>query len=167
MEQFLFVGLGNEGAQFLGTRHNLGMEALRVWKEEYDKLPVANHQLHVTCLFPNTGMNNSGEPVAKFLSTTKMPVDNSIVIHDDVELPLGEVRVTLGGSAKGHNGVRSIHAALGTQEFYRLRLGVGRPPEGVPLNEFVLEKFRPEEKEIVREMIEKAGSELTARLAPE
>ncbi len=164
MEQFLLVGLGNPGPRYIGTRHNLGAEVLQRWQEKKDELRATNYKLHY--LFPNTGMNNSGEAVAGFLSTHKIPVDHIIVLHDDVELPLGEVRVTVGGSAKGHNGVRSIQKTLGTSDFIRLRLGVGRPAEEVPLDEFVLSAFLPTEQEAVQAMIEKAQLELTARLDP-
>ena len=164
MEQFLFVGLSNPAPEYKGTRHNLGQAALEAWQKNNKELLAANLQLHINCLFPATGMNNSGEAVKKFVSTTQISPDHIVVIHDDVELPLGAVRLTFGGSAQGHNGVRSIQAALNTPEFWRLRLGVGRPPAGVPLNEFVLEKFPPEQREAVERIRDEAARQLSALL---
>ena len=159
MEHWLFIGLGNPGSRYVGTRHNLGMAALQAWVE-------AGPKLSAHCLFPSTGMNNSGQAAAEFLATNKIPADHIVVIHDDAELPPGEVRLTLGGSAKGHNGVRSIQTTLGSQDFYRLRLGVGRPIEGIMLNNFVLEKFLPEEHEQVTKMIKEAVRILSNPLPP-
>ena len=106
-------------------------------------------------------MNNSGQAVAAYLKNKELPLDHLVVIHDEVELPVGKVDLKLGGSAKGHNGVRSIQAALGTQDFYRLRLGVGRPSEGAALSDFVLEKFKSEEREAVEKMIQEAIQKLS------
>lgn len=149
MNTLVYIGLGNPGSAFAGTRHNLGIDTLRAWVE-------AKASDQVRCFFPGTMMNDSGRAVAAYLKKTALSVDDILVIHDDVELPLGEVRLARRGSAKGHNGVRSIQAALGTNDFRRLRLGVGRPPEGMDLSDFVLEKFRPEEQEAVQRMIQDA-----------
>lgn len=182
MKTFLYVGLGNVGDRYLSTRHNLGITTLRAWvatlagRPEYQSsdwreyseylvcsLLVTGSSLRTDCLFPTTMMNNSGQAVAAYLKKVPTPTENIVVIHDDVELPLGEVQETVGGSAKGHNGVRSIQQALGTSDFGRLRLGVGRPPDGVALADFVLQKFLPAEQSAVEEMISKGVSELTAR----
>jgi peptidyl-tRNA hydrolase, PTH1 family len=181
METFVYIGLGNNGPRFNGTRHNLGIETLRTWVQmkaadescqvspwhdqagEDSQLSVVNCQeFSVDCLFPTTMMNDSGRAVAAYLKNKTLSLANMVVIHDDVELPLGEVRLTVGGSAKGHNGVRSIQQTLGSAECTRLRLGVGRPPEGTMLNEFVLEKFLPEEKEAIEKMTREAAKMLTS-----
>lgn len=180
MENFLYIGLGNNGSRFSGTRHNLGIEALQAWVEarqadescqvspwrdssDNSQLSVVSSQLwQVHCLFPTTMMNDSGKAVALFLQKHPVPLSHVVVIHDEVELPLGEIKVTTGGSAKGHNGVRSIQEALATQEFTRVHLGVGRPPEGVALHEFVLGTFLPEEQSAVGELLQKNQIELNA-----
>jgi peptidyl-tRNA hydrolase, PTH1 family len=180
MPQFIFIGLGNVGPKFANTRHNVGIAALRSWvsaKEaaengtvqpwheaaagHYQLAIVTSPQAKVHCLFPTTMMNESGKAVAAYLTTTSLPLSQMVVIHDEAELALGEIKVTAGGSAKGHNGVRSIQQTLDTKEFQRVRLGIGRPPHGIELSEFVLEKFLPEEQVQVQRMTEEAIKKLS------
>lgn len=164
MQDYLIVGLGNVGNQFVGTRHNVGIRALRLWVEKQGEqagrtiswrndasLPgeVAQVDLpdaRVWTLFPFTMMNNSGQAVAQFLKTHTISLDRTLIVHDDLEISFGEVDFKLGGSAKGHNGVRSIHQVLQTQDFYRLRIGIGRPTTEIPVDAFVLQKFTAEEE---------------------
>lgn len=124
--------------------------------------PVASGTVTVHCLLPMTGMNNSGEPVAVYLN--QHPIDQSavVIVHDDLELPLGQVEVVTGGSAKGHNGVRSIHSVLNSQQIARVRLGIGRPADAMQIDAFVLAPFRDDEQPLVTAMLNQAVSELTA-----
>lgn len=166
MDTFLFVGLGNVGGDFDHTRHNLGIRVLRAWLDTMEKrgyqvsawredkeliAQVASVHLSaakkVWCVFPLTMMNDSGEAVVRFLR--HHPVDTSclLVMHDDLETPFGEVRLRTGGSAKGHNGLRSIHEKLATQNVARLLVGIGRPPQAIPAEKFVLQKFSVAEEE--------------------
>lgn len=160
MAHLLFVGLGNPGKKFERTRHNLGIRLLRAWANQ-DWHPIQKHQAEITavtinntqitCLFPLTSMNLSGAAVAGFAH----PPEKTLIIHDDLELPLGSLKIKPDGSARGHNGVRSIHQALGTQNIPRLLLGIG-PPVG-PTEEFVLSKFTPDEEEKITQMIPPAS----------
>lgn len=170
MNQLVYIGLGNPGARFTRTRHNLGIEAVRAWvrsqQGEWKTLKdipaeVATIGNEVTCLVPLTFMNESGEAVASWLKKSSTPIEHMVIIHDDVEVPLGIVRCKAGGSAAGHNGVRSIHAALGIQAMTRLRLGVGRPPAEVATDDYVLAPFLPSEEAAVTGMIEEAGQWLS------
>lgn len=149
MDRLLFVGLGNPGQEYEFTRHNLGSRVLGEWAQR-DTDP------RVTCLFPSTPMNQSGEAVARFIRTHRIPAEAVVLIHDDVELPFGEIRWKSGGGAAGHNGVRSVHQSLGTPAFARLRLGVGRPLEEMTLREFVLSRFSAEEEQKLSAVIASA-----------
>lgn len=139
----LIIGLGNPGAKYNDTRHNLGAD-------------VARELEWVKVLIPDTGMNNSGIPVRDYIKNKNITPQDILIIHDDLETPLGEIKYVKSGSAKGHNGVRSIHDELGTSEIPRLKLGIGRPPESIAVNDFVLSKFTLKEKEIVENMKKEA-----------
>lgn len=106
---------------------------------------------------PQTYMNESGVAVAALLRYLPMSLADLLVVYDDLDLPLGTIRLRPGGSAAGHNGMRSVIAHLGTQEFPRLRIGIGRPPGRMDPVEYVLSDFRPEEREIVAETIARAA----------
>lgn len=179
MTELLFVGLGNVGPAYEHTRHNLGIRALRFWirqqaergllskdwREDIDLFwqhaEVSFENVRVHGAFPLTNMNNSGKAVVAFLKYHSIEQNNILVIHDDVELPLGEVKIKTGGSAGGHNGVRSVHQSLGTQDIPRLRLGVGRPPAGLELDAYVLTSFAEAEHSAVEEMVRMASDTLT------
>lgn len=142
--KIVFVGLGNPGRRYAGTRHNFGCTVLRAWVEE-----TGGAKKNVAALFPTTMMNNSGEAVLQYVREHNVLPEQMLIIHDDLELPLGEVRRVEGGSAKGHKGVRSIQEALGTNNIPRLRLGIGRERVGESVHDFVLEKFEASEKPLV------------------
>lgn len=185
----ILVGLGNPGKKFSGTWHNLGIDSLRfwveqvhpqsfaaVWRKEEDFLAeiisfsIINDggiAIEVVCLFPLRGMNNSGQVVAQYMNKHSLPLDSMIIVHDDIELPLGQIVVQDGGSAKGHNGVRSIQQALGSHDFKRLRLGIGRPPVGVPVEQFVLSSFTAEEKPMIEQLKHQAALTLGQMMAEE
>lgn len=167
MKNILVVGLGNPGSEYEGTRHNLGIMAVRAWVTDAEEsgMPVrawredtgARAQIahislpeaRVTCLFPLTFKNDSGLAVATHIRNSGLSVQDCIVVHDELELELGQAQVQAEGSARGHNGVRSIFDHLGTQKIPRLRLGIGRPPEQIEVSAYVLQRFSKEEQTII------------------
>jgi peptidyl-tRNA hydrolase, PTH1 family len=174
---WLIVGLGNPGAQYAGTPHNVGFEvANRLaarWdlgkpKSKYAGLITegragppgisASPIQRVAILLPQTYMNDSGRSVGPARGELKVEPDHIIVLHDEIDLPFGEVRARLGGGLAGHNGLKSIKAALGTPDFQRVRIGVGRPDSTDPeqVAAYVLGKFR-ESKPDVEALIDSAA----------
>ncbi len=163
MVNALIVGLGNPGATYRGTRHNIGFETIDElaksvharWMEKKKCLiaKVIVDERVVVLAKPQTFMNLSGGPVLQCASKYAISHENIIVIHDDMDLELGRVRVKLGGGDGGHKGVRSISESLGTDAFLRIRLGIGRPPQNRSAEQHVLEKFRPSEKTAVAFLI--------------
>jgi PTH1 family peptidyl-tRNA hydrolase len=158
----LVVGLGNPGPQYLLTRHNVGFLVLDAWADEDEltfKPESARHSLALQepdgsrLVKPSTYMNESGRAVAAWLDWLKITPAGLLVVVDDVALPLGTIRVRPSGSAGGHNGLKSIETAVGTQEYARVRCGVGAVPPGWALEKWVLSRFRPEEEDAVGEMI--------------
>lgn len=148
----ILFGLGNIGKEYNSTRHNLGAATLRAW----EKQATADGKNAVKLIYPLGLMNNSGLDLAREMGMPLREADDLLVIHDDLELPLGECKLTVGGSAKGHNGVRSVFQALGDREITRLRLGIGRPIPGIMARDFVLTRFRAEEKTQLGAMTERA-----------
>lgn len=147
---YLIVGLGNPGKQYENTRHNLGFRVLDLlisgekWESKYDSKFIKLDDIILAK--PQTFMNKSGEAVKEILKY--YPAAELIIVHDDLDLPLGSIRVQREASSAGHNGVQSIIDELGTKDFIRIRLGIeGRE---------VLEKFSPEEENIVKEVLLKA-----------
>ena len=163
-QTFVVVGLGNPGAQYARTRHNAGFETLEVlsrrWGVEINKKKLNGLVAETTCnghrvvlVLPQTFMNASGECVQPILQWYKAPLTNLLVIYDDIDLPLGKLRVRKSGSAGTHNGMRSILGCLGNQQgFPRVRVGVGAKPEGWDLADWVLSTYRQKED---REEMEK------------
>lgn len=171
----LVVGLGNPGRRYEGTRHNLGFRVVDAlagrwraepWRESLGSMAAAAEPRGVRVLLakPQGYMNRSGEGVAALAGAAGLPPDRLLVVHDDLDLPLGTLRVRLRGGAGGHNGVRSIAASLGTGEFLRLKVGVGRPTEGCPADEYVLSRFLPEEAPLLPAIVERAGDAVEAVL---
>lgn len=187
MKQWLLVGLGNPGGRYEKTRHNLGIRMLRFWIEQKDPMiqwkksdrfeaEMADTG-EVIAFFPLTGMNESGRAVAAYARASGIKPEQIILIHDEVELPFGEVRFKEGGSAAGHNGVRSVQAAVGSEALLRLRIGVGRPPFAEPggatggkplaLHDYVLQAFTPNEEAQVPAILMAATQTLEPRLSQE
>jgi len=177
----IIVGLGNIGEKYSMTRHNAGFLALDKfvseltksgleinWKNESKlkaitaKVPYNNQILLLAK--PTTFMNLSGQAVSKMLNFFKEPVENLIVIYDDVDLPIGKVRTRQKGSAGTHNGIKSIIQELGSEEFKRIKIGIESRGEISPkqqdLSSFVLSDFLPEEREIIDQAFEEAISEI-------
>ncbi len=156
----LIVGLGNPGKQYEETRHNFGFRVLDViagpqeWQDKYDSKFIKLDDLILAK--PQTFMNKSGEAVAQILKF--YPAVQLVVVHDELDLPLGSIKIQKNISGAGNNGVQSIIDALGTKDFIRIRLGTDNPEiRGSVLgDDFVLQKFTPQENELVREVLEKA-----------
>ncbi len=147
----LLVGLGNPGKKYERTRHNVGSWLLSLWlKEKNENFP------EVLVLFPKTFMNLSGTEVKKVFLRRKLSLKNLLVIHDDMDIPLGKMKISFASRSAGHNGVQSIIDAIGTKDFYRLRIGVNPLDEkGQTLrrndpSKFVLQKFSKEEFAVIQ-----------------
>ena len=166
MEIGLVAGLGNEGKPYEGTRHNFGFEVVdRIaaqknirWERcRYAEAWAARTPENLILLKPSTMMNASGEAIQAALAWWKVPQQNFMVIMDDIDLPLGKLRLRAEGSSGGHRGLDSIENLLGTKAYPRLRGGVGRPAAMRDTAEHVLEKFSPEERPVVARMVEAAA----------
>ncbi len=166
MGKFLLVGLGNMGAEYTGTRHNIGFDVLNalVGKHAGQFQPARLAELvelkwkgHIlVCVKPGTMMNLSGRAFKYWMDQEKIPIENVLVIVDDLALPLTRLRLRPSGSDAGHNGLRSIQEALGTDAYPKLRFGIGNDfPRGMQV-EFVLGKWNNTELPLVRLKIEKS-----------
>jgi PTH1 family peptidyl-tRNA hydrolase len=163
----VIAGLGNPGPEYEGSRHNAGFLVvagladgcgirLSAGRGDFMIGSCRMAGSHVTLAMPLTYMNASGGAVRAVLESVGASVDELLVVCDDVDLPLGQLRLRSSGSDGGHRGLRSIIAALGTEQFARLRLGVGRPPEGGDTADFVLDDFSEDEVDTAREMVDRA-----------
>lgn len=161
----LFVGLGNPGAQYEGTRHNAGfwwIDALarelgvslqhdRNYHGLVARTQVSGHP--VWLLEPQTFMNVSGKSVAALAHFFKIDPQDILVVHDELDVVPGQAKLKLGGSHAGHNGLRDIHAQLGTDQYWRLRLGIGHPGVKSEVIHWVLQKPAPDQREAIKECI--------------
>lgn len=148
----LVVGLGNPGAEYVNTRHNVGFMAVdalagadATWKKEKNALVFATtiDGRRVIFVKPQTYMNNSGVAVLALMTFYKVPLENIIVIHDDMDLKIGDVREKIGGGSAGHNGIKSIDANVG-RDYKRVRIGIGHPRDfDLPMDpaDWVLGRF--------------------------
>lgn len=163
----LIVGLGNPGKEYEKTRHNVGfmvMDCLaddfhvsiktKKFKGEYVKLKYQGED--IILLKPMTYMNNSGEAVSQVMNFFKIDVDDLLVIYDDMDMPTGKLRLRQSGSAGGHNGVKSIIAHVGTQNFKRIRVGIDKHPQ-IPVVDYVLGRFTKEQQPLIEDGIQKAA----------
>ena len=143
---FLIVGLGNPGQKYKDSRHNIGSEVI-------DELKSFNLE-KVILQKPQTFMNQSGKAVRTLLRKCKLGSNNLIIIHDDIDLPLGKIRIAKNRGSAGHKGVESVINELRTKDFIRLRIGI-LPRTGKPKNpeKFVLQRFNKEEKKIIKELL--------------
>ncbi|MFH1502955.1 MAG: aminoacyl-tRNA hydrolase [Candidatus Eisenbacteria bacterium] len=172
----VIVGLGNPGSEYDGTRHNVGFRVvgalaerhrveLRAGRGEFlsGRGRIARHAIELA--LPLTYMNLSGVAVRELLAARELGPEGLLVVCDDVNLALGQLRLRSSGSDGGHNGLSSIIAQLGTCDFARLRLGVGGAPEGCDLADYVLERFEPDEEPLVDDMLARAGDAVRLLLA--
>jgi peptidyl-tRNA hydrolase, PTH1 family len=167
----LFVGLGNPGREYEGTRHNIGFRAIDAFakihgveltqEKFYGTWAHAHLQgTRVGLLKPQTYMNLSGRAVAECVAFYKLTRADIIVVHDDVDFELGTLRLAWDRGAAGHRGVASIIAALGSSAFWRLRVGVGRSTTTAATTDFVLRPFAPAEGKAVEELLDRASAAL-------
>jgi peptidyl-tRNA hydrolase, PTH1 family len=168
------VGLGNPGARYAGTRHNVGFEVASVLARRWD-LPRARRRFNglitegragpggprAAVLLPQTYMNDSGTSAGPARGSLRVPLDRVVALHDEIDLPFGEVRARLGGGLAGHKGLKSLAQNLGGEGFWRVRIGVGRPDSTDPevVSGHVLSRFE-ESPDEVRELIERAADEV-------
>ncbi len=160
----IIVFLGNPGVQYKRTRHNAGWlvcDALteknginQTWMTKFHSLYLKAGNLLL--LKPQTYMNESGLAVQEAAKFYAIEPDSILIVHDDVELPFGTVKLQQGGGLGGHNGLKSIKTHFGTDSFCRLRIGVGRPPSPISVADFVLGRFSPEEEKILPQILDKA-----------
>ncbi|MGT2828969.1 aminoacyl-tRNA hydrolase [Streptococcus hillyeri] len=153
----LIVGLGNPGSKYHETKHNVGFMAIDLWakalgvtftEEKVFKAEVASSFINgekVYLVKPTTFMNLSGIAVRALLAYYNIPIEDFIVIYDDLDMEVGKIRYRQKGSAGGHNGIKSIIAELGTQEFDRIKIGIGRPKQGMTVINHVLGRFETDD----------------------
>ncbi|MDO5710560.1 MAG: aminoacyl-tRNA hydrolase [Micrococcales bacterium] len=164
MDSWLVVGLGNPGPKYAGNRHNIGAmvvaelasrTGVRLSRHK-SRASAASGRLGVlpggapgpaaVLAVPSSYMNESGGPVSSLLKYYSVPVDRLIVVHDELDIPFGQVRLKASGGEGGHNGLRSISSSIGTREYVRIRAGIGRPPGRMDAANFVLRDFSPTER---------------------
>jgi PTH1 family peptidyl-tRNA hydrolase len=150
---YLVAGLGNPGSRYRATRHNLGQLAVELraerlggsWRSKFQGrvCETRDGDQRLALLVPETFMNDSGSSVAPALRFWKLPASRLLVIHDEIDLELGDLRIKFGGGLAGHNGLRSLADALGTHDFLRVRVGIGRPERGDPrpIADWLLQPF--------------------------
>lgn len=171
MQSKLIIGLGNPGTEYENTRHNVGFAMLDAFGEKYkiigkqedkflcwygkESIKLGSDDCNIILVWPTTFMNKSGEAVAKLLNWFKLKPSDLIVVHDDVSLNLGKIRIAFNSGAGGHHGVESILQVLnGNQEFTRLRIGIGPDPGGDKRADYVLRKFTESEERLVKKMVQ-------------
>lgn len=172
--EWIILGLGNPGAQYAHTRHNVGFEVVDLLASRH-RLRFHQRRDHayyvvgkvaetpVVLAKPMTYMNRSGEAARALLQRYTLPSERMIVVVDDVALPLGRLRIRPSGSDGGHNGLSSIIQCLGTENFPRVRVGIGAPPPG-QMVEYVLSRFLPEEQVVIEEAVYRAAEAIEAIL---
>jgi peptidyl-tRNA hydrolase, PTH1 family len=167
---WLIVGLGNPGTRYAGTRHNIGFDVANALGARWD-LPKARTTFRglltegragiggprVAILLPQTFMNDAGESVGPARGALRVPLERVLVLHDEIDLPFGEIRSRVGGGLAGHNGLKSLRRNLGDPGFARVRIGVGRPDSTDPdvVADYVLARFT-EPKADVQDLIERS-----------
>lgn len=162
---FLVVGLGNIGSEYANTRHNMGFMVLDAWTQasnavfstqRYGDIAEVSFKGHrITLLKPSTYMNLSGKAVRYWMQEKKIALENLLIVSDDLNLPFGSIRMRKNGSDGGHNGLKNINELLGTQEYARIRLGIGNDFSRGHQIDFVLGKLSPEELELMPKISEK------------
>jgi PTH1 family peptidyl-tRNA hydrolase len=166
--RWIVVGLGNPGARYEKTRHNLGAMVLDALAKRTgaglrshksgcltDETKLAGER--VVLARPTSYMNESGRPVGALMRWYKADPERLIVVHDELDIPFDEVRVKLGGGVAGHNGLRSVASHLGTKDFIRVRVGVSRPPGRQDAADYVLSEFSSNERKVLPEVVERAA----------
>jgi len=161
----LIVGLGNPGPRYEQTRHNIGFDVIdelavrngiKLYESKFKGVFATIHKggEKAILLKPMTYMNLSGESIRPMMDYYKIPMENLLVIYDDLDLPVGKIRLRQKGSAGGHNGIKSTIQHLGTPQFNRIRIGINRPPEGKSVPDYVLGRFAKEEWDQMQTVIQ-------------
>ncbi len=163
------VGLGNPGRQYQDTRHNIGFMVLKELRRRWEP-GEGKRKFHARVFSANVGgqkvllagprtfMNRSGQAVAEMTAFYKAEVESVLVVLDDVALPTGQIRARASGSAGGHNGLNDIIKTLGTNRLARLRIGIGEPPEKMDSADYVLGRFRADEKPVIADAVKRAAN---------
>ncbi len=170
--RYLIVGLGNPGAEYAQTRHNIGFRLLDLMAEGAEAsfvdgrygwtCTVRAKSAELVLLKPSTYMNLSGNAVRYWLEREKVPVERLLVVCDDLALPLGKLRMKPGGSSAGHNGLKHIAETLGTEQYGRLRFGIGNDyPRGMQVD-YVLGRFSDDDEKTIAEQLPKAAEAVKA-----
>ncbi|MCX8129846.1 MAG: aminoacyl-tRNA hydrolase [Clostridia bacterium] len=170
---FIVVGLGNPGNKYDNTRHNVGFDTIDYLSAKHGiRITKLKHKAlsgdgtisgqRVILVKPQTYMNLSGESVREIIEWYKIPLSNIILIYDDIDLAVGKIRVRPKGSSGTHNGMRSILYHVQSEEFPRIRIGIGRPPEGWALADFVLSKFNEQDRKLINASITNAADAVEA-----
>lgn len=165
---YIIIGLGNPTKEYQATRHNIGFDIItRIADDNHIPLDIKKHKAicgkgyieseKVILAQPQTYMNLSGESVRELVDFYKVTPEEIIVIYDDISLDIGQLRLRKQGSAGGHNGIKSIIRHLGTQEFNRIKVGVGDKPNGWDLADYVLSRFAKNEQPSIRETMQKSS----------
>ena len=159
MYKLCIIGLGNPDAKYDGTRHNIGKDWLKnlsiEFLKEFNKKTKfeakfgESHSEEILWLIPTNYMNESGKTISKVLKSTNLKSNMLLILHDDLDLNLGEVRIKEGGGHGGHNGLRDIIKATGHDNFMRIRIGIGHPGNKEDVTDWVLTKFSPNEKKLL------------------
>ena len=165
-ERFLVVGLGNPGTQYAGNRHNVGQMVLQELGARAS-VPFTSHKAgariaeirapRMLLAAPISFMNVSGAPVAALMRFFRIPVEKLIVVHDELDIPFDTIKLKRGGGHGGHNGVRDIAVVVGSTEFVRVRVGIGRPPGRQPAADFVLRDFTSAERQALPNLLADAA----------
>jgi peptidyl-tRNA hydrolase, PTH1 family len=175
-ERWLVAGLGNPPAEYAGTRHNVGAEAVELLASDAGRPLARNRRTgcrtgevsiggsDVVLAVPDAYMNVSGGPLQRAAGWYRIPIARLVVCHDDLDLPLGTVRVKRGGSHAGHNGLRDIDRAFGSQDYLRVRIGIGRPPGASDAADHVLRRFTSSETATVATVLPEVGRVVTSLL---
>jgi PTH1 family peptidyl-tRNA hydrolase len=175
---YLIVGLGNPGREYARTRHNAGFMVLdrlaEQWKAEWRSEKKFNARLarverdekRILLCQPETFMNASGEAVSAVMGFQKIPAERMLVAVDDADLPFGDIRLRPDGSSGGHHGLESVEQHLGTREYARQRIGIGRDdPAARRISGYVLSPFRADERELLEKVLQKACEQIECWLA--
>jgi PTH1 family peptidyl-tRNA hydrolase len=173
-DMWLFAGLGNPGAKYRTNRHNVGFMVVETIAQKYETFGPFRSKFDgeisegkigrtkILLLKPQTFMNLSGQSVVKVAHFYKIMPERIIVFHDELDLPPGEVRVKKGGGNAGHNGLKSLQESLSTPDFWRVRIGIGRPPvKGADVSNYVLGDFSEQDKEWLEEKLEKMSAQVS------
>jgi len=167
-KNLIFVGLWNPQKEYKKTRHNIGADCLFNFSEK-NEINLKTHksgkfktgtyeteEYKLDLVIPMVSMNNSGDAIKEYSKNKNINYENMVVVHDDIDLGFGRLRLKIGSSDGGHNGIKSINNIISSTEYFRLRIGVGRPPSGTDPADYVLSRFSSEEIEEVKFLLEDA-----------